>query len=409
VEGRKPQMADRNLSGLPLDNISTYLEQFLWRLLRGDILPEEAAQQLQVMGFVEDEAAAIILGSDNAFELQSHSTRSECYAFLDDFKKHAESFLADGWDNVPVIACREDLTLIVIYFAALSPGPGEFAGLIRKHLREKMNCSFTAAVGSRQPFNKIALSYKEAQILLRQRIISGGDKVIVKNGNQSNAQVSILIELENTLEAALRFGDSVTIHKCLRNIVAVAMGGHSSPSGIYQLCYDILELAFKVTRDLDIKLRDDLLPVVKGQEIFHLVTCSDVGSWLKGYFDEIIREISKINAGPPLAIRKALAYIEDHFREDLSLSGLAAHVGLSTCYLSQLFRQETGATFNDHIMEKRMEEAKRLLLQSELHISEIAYKIGYGSPRYFSSLFQKRDHVTPSEYRRGVRQNPGKQ
>lgn len=99
-------------------------------------------------------------------------------------------------------------------------------------------------------------------------------------------------------------------------------------------------------------------------------------------------------------------FIENHFKsEELSEKGIptvkyfAEQMNFSTNYLSDLLKKETGKNTQDHIHHYLIEEAKTLLLNSNNTISEIAYKLGFEYPQYFSRLFSKKVGISPTDYR----------
>lgn len=84
---------------------------------------------------------------------------------------------------------------------------------------------------------------------------------------------------------------------------------------------------------------------------------------------------------------------------EFSLSVLADEMGLSSGYLSGLFKKLFGATFQDYLIMQRMERGKLLLLTTNLKNYEIAEKIGFEDPNYFSTRFKKEYGQTPSQYK----------
>ncbi|WP_248929254.1 response regulator transcription factor [Paenibacillus hamazuiensis] len=98
-------------------------------------------------------------------------------------------------------------------------------------------------------------------------------------------------------------------------------------------------------------------------------------------------------------IRKVKEYIEAHPEGDLRLQTLADFVHLNPAYLSQLFKQETGANLSDAITAARMERAKYLLAHTELKIYDVARLSGYQSPKHFMLVFKQWAGVTPGTYR----------
>lgn len=101
-------------------------------------------------------------------------------------------------------------------------------------------------------------------------------------------------------------------------------------------------------------------------------------------------------------LKKGLKYIEENFSEEsFSLNSVASAIGVSSNYFSSIFSQEMQITFIEYVTKKRMEKAKKLLSQTQLHSSEIAGEVGYKDPHYFSFVFKKTVGCTPREYRNG--------
>lgn len=82
-----------------------------------------------------------------------------------------------------------------------------------------------------------------------------------------------------------------------------------------------------------------------------------------------------------------------------SLAQLAQEVALSQTYLSTLFRQIFGIPFQDWIIRARIDRAKILLLSTHLKVYEVAAKVGFDDPNYFSTAFKKQVKQTPNQYR----------
>ena len=99
-------------------------------------------------------------------------------------------------------------------------------------------------------------------------------------------------------------------------------------------------------------------------------------------------------------IKKIINEINRKYTEKISLGELAEKYGLSIGHLSTLIKKETGMSFTEYITEKRMEDAKKLLLKEELSIEEVAEKVGYHDYFYFTKAFKKYAGVSPSIYRK---------
>jgi two-component system response regulator YesN len=94
-------------------------------------------------------------------------------------------------------------------------------------------------------------------------------------------------------------------------------------------------------------------------------------------------------------------YIRQHYAEDLTNAQIAASVFLTTTYVCLLFKQETGMTLNEYVIETRITQAKRLLSDPANKLYDVCYAVGYKDPGYFGKLFKKQTGMTPGEFRDG--------
>lgn len=104
-------------------------------------------------------------------------------------------------------------------------------------------------------------------------------------------------------------------------------------------------------------------------------------------------------------LKEAIEYIEDNFQKDIALNDVAAYVNLTASYVSRLFKKKLGVNFNRYLAERKIKEAKKMLMEEENNINEIAFLVGYNEPNYFCKVFKKLEGVTPSAYRDKVLEN----
>ncbi|NEU71967.1 helix-turn-helix domain-containing protein [Hassallia byssoidea VB512170] len=98
-------------------------------------------------------------------------------------------------------------------------------------------------------------------------------------------------------------------------------------------------------------------------------------------------------------LKRAIEYINDNLSKDVSLNDLAAVVGMSMYYFVQMFKQSTGCTPYQYILQCRVERAKHLLRTTNLPIVEIALQVGCSNQSHFAKLFKKLTQTTPKKYR----------
>ena len=92
-------------------------------------------------------------------------------------------------------------------------------------------------------------------------------------------------------------------------------------------------------------------------------------------------------------------YFEAEHTQLPTVQYIADQLNLSPIYLSDLLKNLTGLTAQQHIHEKLIEKAKELLSTSNLSVSEIAYQLGFEFPQSFNKLFKKKTNLTPLEFK----------
>lgn len=135
--------------------------------------------------------------------------------------------------------------------------------------------------------------------------------------------------------------------------------------------------------------RDRLTSVMHLLEIFSRKMCGN--AWR-------IRELEACLERPQ--IRNARAIVEERFREsDLRLSDAAASAGISVAHFSHVFHKETGVPFTSYVQSRRIEEAKRLLAETDQTITEICFECGFNSLTHFNRVFRRGEGCSPRQYR----------
>jgi len=111
----------------------------------------------------------------------------------------------------------------------------------------------------------------------------------------------------------------------------------------------------------------------------------------------------RLGGGAQQIVRKAMAYIHEHYAEPISLDDIAAYVGFSEQHLSRCFRKEIGITPVDYLRRYRIRQARALLETGDRSITEVALEVGFSGSSYFARVFRAEVGVSPSAYRKGKR------
>ena len=98
-------------------------------------------------------------------------------------------------------------------------------------------------------------------------------------------------------------------------------------------------------------------------------------------------------------------YLNQNFKEKITLKDAAQRVNINPCYLERIFKKNTGTSFTQYIMDRRLGYAQNLLRDTKKSIAQIAEESGYDNQSYFSQLFKKRFGCTPGAYRKKIKKH----
>lgn len=98
-------------------------------------------------------------------------------------------------------------------------------------------------------------------------------------------------------------------------------------------------------------------------------------------------------------ILRAINYIKEHYRDNITLEEVARKLDITPEYLSTLFNREVEINFTTFLKRFRLSQAKRLLKGTSLKIYEVAQQVGYSDSKYFMRVFKEEQGVSPKEFR----------
>lgn len=167
------------------------------------------------------------------------------------------------------------------------------------------------------------------------------------------------------------------------------------------LIYDIAGTLFKALQDIycadSSSVPDDMLTVI--DRLLICQTTTELKEALKPLLAYTCT-LSSQKASTPV-VETVKNYINENYpNSSLSVSSIAEEVGKHPNYLSMLFKEQTGANILEHLTAVRLENAKRLLSETNFTIEQIAQKVGYTNAHTFTRIFKREEGVTPTQFRK---------
>lgn len=230
--------------------------------------------------------------------------------------------------------------------------------------------------------------YRRAETALSTALFRGQSAAVC----QADPPDALSSEL-TAFALALRSGDQAALLSRLQEI----------RQGCLRLQFDTV---LSIVNRLIVQLQDSRFGGWEALEPRHeLLSCPPS---LDELFDPILRCITAEQSSQPLApsqIQQILSALDDMFTQDIRIADLARRFFLSANYLSILLKRETGCTFTDLVILKRITLARKLLAETNLPIQEIVEQVGYKEYSTFIKLFKKHTGVTPHAYRVEMRKS----
>ena len=276
--------------------------------------------------------------------------------------------------------------------------------LVRK-LSDRLDCNFRVGLGSVKPLASISDSYNEALSILIETTGRVGHADDMPVGCKYEEDYPA--DVEHRLFEVLQSGDS-------QDTIAVANDffdwmEESQQDHMEDVRLKVLEfvlwaehLAFEnANKTYHFRSRTNYIA-----DLMAMNTFDELRKWFVSKFEETSAWIGeRIENRSESAVEKAKKYMEENFSKDISLEDVSMKVDISSYYFSKLFKEETGRNFIEYLTELRMEEAKRLLRETDMSMKEICLSVGYSDPNYFSRNFKKYAGITPTEARDQRRTN----
>ena len=247
-------------------------------------------------------------------------------------------------------------------------------------------------------------SFENSLSALDYRMILGNNKIIwIEDVEPKSIDKITFDEIkEHQLSSCLKVGNENDVHETIDTLFSSLAKSKTSIKEYQIYLMEIVTTILKVAKTSNINIAD-----IFGEnynlfiELYKLSDLNEVKSWLQHICVKIMESISQERQDTcKVIVSSAKEYINKHYSlSDLGINDVCTYLHISPTYFSALFKKETKTTFINYLTQVRMEAAKDLLKSTSLKSFEIAEKVGYSEPNYFSYSFKKNFGISPSEFR----------
>ncbi|MBO4533469.1 MAG: response regulator [Treponema sp.] len=295
---------------------------------------------------------------------------------------------------------------IAVFYPVFSENP-DYAEVQEQIKKLYQMISYKVAAGIRAGVSNIFTdksllqsSYTEALSALNKTDANGGLLFSGDNQPQTVVQKTNSAEFKNQILNKLSAGDSGGVRSFLELFTSELLSTGMPLDKIKNSIFDLIVTANNATRELNKGFTSSTF-----DNAFATLSSQNDTKLLKEFAQKFLLECTAAVAGVKKAeenpiIKKVCAYVDDNLSSDISLDTAAEFAGVSSFYLSKLFKEEKGETFINYISDKRLEKSRQLLAETALSIKEITAAVGYNDQNYYSRIFKSKYGLSPKEYRK---------
>ncbi len=265
-------------------------------------------------------------------------------------------------------------------------------------LNQKIHISYKIGIGRAYPIEHLARSYQEAY---RAASAYHKDKVAHFEDMAPSLQIHYPSDGERILLERILQGD---VKEALEAFYDIFQGHICCGENFQMTKLKLIELFMLIQRVIPLEMNEGENPEI--DYLFQLLEARDSSSLQLIYVNYLKNLLMRLqetkNKNLNGLILDAIAYIEENYRENISLDDVAKKINMSYHHFSRFFKESTGKNFIDYLTELRIDRARETLKDKTFNIKEICYEVGYTDPNYFSKIFKKSTGLTPTEYRNNV-------
>lgn len=272
---------------------------------------------------------------------------------------------------------------------------------IRSSIKRYLN--ITACFSYSKTFIDIAdirKYFREAEIALQDRFFRGKDQIIDRSrcAGLYNGYISLELAEEKSIIEALKARDHNKIEECLDKVFSKIIVNKLSYNSVQMICAELINIVNRVARETDI----DIKKVYSDKDIPYdsmrkMETLIEMREWIFRSYTRLADIIGEIKANDNYSeyTKKAISYIQKNYTQNVSLNEAAEHIGISSSYLSRVFKEDCGIGFVEYLNNIRVGYAKQLIETEGLKLKDVAKRVGFNNYTYFFKVFKDVLNVTP--------------
>lgn len=245
--------------------------------------------------------------------------------------------------------------------------------------------------------------YLEAEKALNNKFYAGKDRILWSTNIQSTKAAFVILDIkeENKIVDYLKHAERNEVMDYLEVIFNRVLSSNASCKSVQIVCAELYNIAHKTAKEFGVEYTFSSIGTQTSYEILkRFDTVQEIKQWVIDNYEKLIAliESSKVSESFSIYSKKAIEFINKNYQKSISLADAAEYIGVSSQYLSTVFKDDCKMGFVDYLNNVRMEHAKRLIVSGNDKLKEIVEKVGFNTYNYFFKVFKEFTGMTPADY-----------
>jgi two-component system, response regulator YesN len=413
----KERASKRNIINLRKKLSESYFvmkDRFLNKIIYGKLDPDEMRNPAKYIDLKFPFYSVIVVDIDDSSELKSKIGEQK----FESLSSNIFNYCMHSVENLDMdghVFFNKDECIVILFNEAscdvLDKKKFSAAEDIRHTVEEMTDTTVTIGVGTNCcSLRGIPGSFQNAVTAINYRFLLGSNRMINYDDLLKNHAIDMIFKKEWDKEIILSLktgGVDETkglVHEMIGNLKKNMIPIEKS----YAYIQRIIALIYSIINEFEIDERkifeENKNPFL---HIYDFKTLDKLELWLVETIGNVhMRIIEKRDDFNKDKITMAENYIKENYsNEEMTLSSICFYLCMSKSRFSPLFKKYTGMTFIEYLTRIRIEKSMELLKTTSLMAYEIAGKVGFSDPHYFSLIFKKITNMSPSEFRTNFEYN----
>jgi two-component system response regulator YesN len=275
---------------------------------------------------------------------------------------------------------------------------------ISSNLKTYLNITTSYSIGKIcSKITEVSSSYEQARRNFRLAFYTGNESILNETIQKTNNEPlhGLEMDMEKKIASAITSNDITQLTCYLDSIFEDISDRQLNLQNAQMIFSDLISVITRICKEKSIPLdqlfKDNISP---NELLLQLTSIKQVHLWFCETLSELSTYLSSQIQGDSEYVRKALTYINTNYAKPISLQQIADEIGISSGYLSKIFKDETGQGFSDYLNSLRISIATKMIDYGETDFHKISDACGFQDYAYFFRVFRKKMNMTPSEYKK---------